>query len=266
MIRVLLTAFLTVYAAGAAVAHEYWVEPDTYVLEPGESVKANLRNGQDFKGGRLPWLDRRFVSFRIADSDGLRDLDGTNGDVPAVTLTPAEGLTVLAYHSQPDTLEFRDFEKFEDYVAYEGLDWAVAKHRADGLPDSGFRERYQRNAKALIQSGPYAGGADQATGLPFELVVDGSPYKPEVNEVSVRLFWQGSPVADWPINVFTRAQGAEASLEQVRTDAEGRAVVPFLGEVDVLLNAVWLERSADEEFAWESWWASTTFGRVGRGG
>lgn len=256
---------MPLWCSTAGLAHEYWVEPEFYVVKPGTSVKVNLRNGQDFKGSRLPWLERRFVSFRIADRDGLRDLDGTNGDVPAVTLTPAEGLTVLAYHSQPDTLEFRDFEKFEYYVRYEGLDWAVDKHRADGLPDTGFRERYQRNAKALIQAGPYRGDRDLATGMPFELVVDGSPYAPEVTEVRVGLFWQGDPVADWPINVFTRKTGEQAILSRVRTGADGHAIVPFPPDADILLNAVWLVRSEDPTFAWESWWASTTFGRVGLG-
>ena len=34
-------------------------------------------------------------------------------------------------------------------MRYEGLDWAIARHRADGLPEERFKERYTRNAKAL---------------------------------------------------------------------------------------------------------------------
>lgn len=249
--------------ARAASAHEFWIEPLRFVVEPGEPVKADLRNGQDFKGVRLPWLDHRFERFVLIDSAGTRPVTGTNGDRPAVTVTPASGLAILAYASRPDTLEFRDFAKFENYVRYEGLDWAVAAHRAAGLPETGFRERYFRNAKALVQVGPYRGGADQAAGLPFELVVEGSPYAPGVRSVPVRLLWQGAPVANWRINVFTRVgEAAEGALSHLTTDAEGRAEVPFPADADVLLNAVWLERvEGDPEFAWQSWWASLTFGR-----
>lgn len=264
MFLTLLTGVLV--AAAPLAAHEYWIEPERYHLSAGAPLLADLRNGQDFRGSRLPYIGQRIRSFRLHDSEGSREIEGVNGDRPAARLqAPAPGLVILSYHSQPDSLEFRSFESFAGYVRYEGLDWAIARHRADGLPDSGFSERYTRNAKALVQVGPHAQGADRLLGLPLELVVDGSPYAPGRDAVPVRLFRQGVPVADWPINVFTRADGGRAALSRLRTDGAGRATVAFPPGSDILLNAVWLER-AEGEFAWESWWASLTFGSSGAGG
>lgn len=252
--------------SGAAVAHEFWVEPDRYVLSSGETVKANLRVGQDFGGTRYPFLSRRFQSFEMADADGRRDLPGTEGDLPAVNVTAADGLLILGYHSNPDRLTFHDFAKFDYYVRYEGLDWALEEHRKAGLPETGFTEAYTRNAKALVQIGTTP-GADVALGLPFEIVVDGSPYAPGLTAVPVRLLRLGQPAPDWQINIFTRPDGGEVTLTHVRTDAQGRATIPFDGQVDVMLNAVWLQRpDGKSDVDWESWWASTTFGRVGREG
>lgn len=257
-------ALCLMLGAGPLRAHEFWVEPLAFVVALGETVKADLRIGQDFGGSRYPYLSRRFQDFTMASGADSEPVPGTEGDLPAVAVEPAPGLLVLAYHSEPDQLTFRDFEKFASYVAYEGLDWAVDRHRADGLPETDFRERYTRNAKALVQVGANGGGEDQMMGLPFELTVDGSPYAPGTAAVAVTLTWRGRPVADWPINVFTRTDGVVKT--QVRTDAQGRAEVPFPPASDVLLNAVYLQRTDADGFAWESWWASTTFGRVGRDG
>ncbi|MEM7439668.1 MAG: DUF4198 domain-containing protein [Pseudomonadota bacterium] len=250
--------------SSAAMSHEFWIEPEDYMIEPGQTVKANLKNGQDFKGGRLPWLDRRFDAFQVSDADGVRDLTGTNGNLPAIETEAADGLMIFAYDGRPETLTFVSFEKFANYVRYEGLDWAVAAHQDAGLPDKGFKELYRRNAKSLVQVGPFAGGADKAMGLKFELVVDGSPYAPGATEVAVILLLDGKPVADWPINVFTRTDDPKGALTMVHTGDDGRAIVPFPEGAEILLNSVWLELVEGKDYAWESWWASTTFGRPKR--
>lgn len=250
--------------ASSVAAHEFWIEPLQFVVPEGTAVKADLRVGQNFRGSTYPYLSHRFQSFEMVDSLGRHAVSGTEGNRPALTSEPAPGLVVFAYHAQPETLEYRDPELFAKYVTYEGLDWAIGAHQDAGLPLTGFSEHYTRNAKALLQIGPHDGGADRPMGLPFELVVEGSPYAPGTTRVTAQLLWQGQPVADWPVNVFTRE--GETDLEQYRTDPNGRITVPFPKDSDILMNAVWLQRTETGlKPAWESWWASTTFGRVGRG-
>ena len=265
MRTIFITFLILVTLSRTASAHEYWIDPVAFLLEPGQSVKADLRVGQDFKGSRLPFLSNQFQSFEITDASGTRPLPGTEGDRPAVNVAAPEGLVVLAYHSKSARLTFRDFDQFRGYVEYEGLGWAVQAHKDAGLPDGGFTERYTRNAKSLLQVGDDVTGQDFATGLPFELVVIGSPYGTDNHAVTVELLWQGQPVPDWRINVFTRGGAPEATLTHVTTGSNGRATIPFPDQTDILLNAVWLQRPTDGSgYAWESWWASLTFGHHGR--
>ena len=241
-------------------AHEYWVEPVDFVLNPGQEMQAYLKVGQDFNGSTYPFVAQRFKTFTITSGGRTEDYQGVSGNSPALQVqTPKAGLNVIAYHSRPDSLTFRKPDLLENYLIAEGLDRVLEQHRADGLPEVGFKEHYTRNAKALVQVGPYSGGSDQAVGMPFELVVQGSPYDGS-KRVRVQLLWRGKPVAGYPVNVFTKRGSVRKS--QVQTDAQGMAEVAFPKGAKVLLNSVWIARGDPaREPLYESWWASLTFGR-----
>ena len=241
-------------------AHEYWVEPLDFTLKPGQEMQAYLKVGQDFNGSTYPYVPQRFVSFTVTSGGKTVDYKGTAGNSPALQIAvPTPGLNVIAYHSQPDSLTFRKQDLLEKYLKAEGLEWVLEQHRADGLPEVGFKEHYTRNAKALVQVGPYAGGVDKAVGMPFELVVQGSPYDGS-RQVKVQLLWRGKPVAGYPVNVFTKRGSVKQT--RVQTDANGMADVAFPKGAQVMLNSVWIVRGdVSKEPLYESWWASLTFGR-----
>lgn len=248
--------------AGPLVAHEFWMEAKDYAPEPGQPVEVQLRVGQDFGGSEYPFVKQRFKSFTVTAGGKTQSYDGRAGDRPAYQdKEPVVGLQVLAYHSQPDTLKFTEArpDLLATYLTAEGLDFVLEKHRADGLPEIGISEKYTRNAKALVQVGRFKGGIDRAVGLPFEVVVQGSPYD-GTTSVKVQLLWQGKAMPNYPINVFTKNDGVVQT--RVQTDDRGMATVPFAAGSRVLLNSVFIKRLPEgSEHFYESWWASTTFGR-----
>lgn len=246
------------FIAGPLAAHEFWLEAENYTVD-GEAANVELRVGENFGGSEYPFVQQRFKAFTVTVGGKTIGYEGRAGDRPAYQDdAPKTGLNVLSYESQPDTLTFTKSKPdlLANYLRAEGLDFVLEKHRAEGWPEVGISEAYSRNAKALVQVGN--GGVDQATGLPFELVVQGTPYDGDTS-VSVQLLWRGKAMPNYPINVFTKKNGVKQS--RVQTNSAGMAVVAFPKGSRVLLNSVRVERlPASSEHFYESWWASTTFG------
>jgi uncharacterized GH25 family protein len=263
--RVGLGAALLLFAAPVA-AHEFWIEPEAYRVEPGGAIRADLKTGQDFKGNVFPYLRDRFVSYRLTGRNGTGDVSRYDGASPSLDVRAAQpGLNIVTYHSTPDRLIYRDWEKFTAYAEYEGLDGAVAEHRARGLPEVDFSETYIRCAKALIQAGPAtAQDRDRATGMPMELVAQENPYAGAPPEaLGVQLLWRGEPLGGVQIAIFQESGGGQVRRTRLRTDENGIASIPLAGGGRFLLNAVKLlpadPNSGDE---WQSHWASLTFAIV----
>ena len=245
-----------------ALAHEFWISPERGAIDPGELITADLKVGQRLKGESYPYLSNRFQFFTRTVGEKTRDVTGLEGDIPALS-TPAEGsgLTVIAHQTVAFRVTYDDWAVFRRYLSEEGLDAFAEDHRRRGLPESGFAERYTRTAKALVQVGPVQpGDADRFTGMPLELVAGANPYSADLENLPVRLLWQGVPLAERQITVFHDAGNtAEVTRRTVITDEEGRASVPLVGTGEYLLNAVHLEPVEDTPVVWASHWATLSF-------
>lgn len=255
-----------------AAGHEFWIAPDRWQVEAGETVRADLRVGQDMSGEIYPWLRRNVMEASLWSPAGTEAISGREGDIPALSVTPAEdGLHRLAYHSVPSYVIFDTTEKFGQYLDYEGLVGVLDRHLARGLPAEDFGEEYTRNARALVQVGPPdAAQTDAPTGMPFELVAGANPYLPDLTELPVQLLYQGQPAPDTQVALFHRpATGSapqDVTRQIFRTDAAGQVTVPLAGAGEYLLSAVRIEEVAPSETSvvvWKSDWASLTFGIVG---
>ena len=244
--------------ASEAIAHEYWIAPTDFTVQPGERIDARLLVGQMMQGTELPWLSHNFRSFRISTPRGVRDVRGTEGDLPAFSMVAEEpGLHVIAHETLPLLVTFDTLAEFREYLAYEGLGVIEELHRRRGLPETGITEAYVRSAKSLIQVGPaQPGDGDRRMGLPFELVALANPFAGG-DILPVRLLWHGQPQPNALISVFRQNGDVERSV--VFTDAAGRADIALSAGARYLLNSVHIEPADDEDHVWESTWASITF-------
>ena len=63
--RFLSTLFTCLFLARAAVAHEFWIAPEDYTVDPGAPIVADLRVGQDFEGSPQTYFPNRFARFEV---------------------------------------------------------------------------------------------------------------------------------------------------------------------------------------------------------
>lgn len=257
--------FAILSAAGPALAHEFWLEPLRFAVPEGSKVQAQIRVGQDFKGSAYSYISRDIEQFTFTLGGESRPVKGRDGDTPALSVqTEGEGLGIVSYQNTFSTLRFTEWERFTYYVEYEGLEGVIERHRERGLPQTGFKEKYKRCAKALVGIGN-AQGEDRLTGMQFEWVAEDNPYTATGDSLRVRLYLEGKPYPDHDFNVFQ--YNGEQSLTRYRTDAEGRATISLKGGGKFLLNAVHLFEGdnvineGDPEYF--SYWASLVFGTAG---
>lgn len=251
--------------ATMARAHEFWLEPLDYTLDPGQELQVEIRIGQDFKGNEYSFNPTTFYDYSLRDSAGKRPIEGRTGDMPSVQMMPQNsGLLVLNHFSTSQMLTYREAEKFTAFVTHKGMLWVLDRHHKRGLPDVGFSEGYTRFAKTLIAVGNGT-GTDAPTGMPIELVALANPYTDDLDTVPVQLIWQGAPVPNAQLDIFHKAdRNVEATLTLVQTNDSGIAQIPVTRNGDYLINAVQMTipSAADIErtgAVWHSLWASLTF-------
>lgn len=252
---------MVLLAVGKVSAHDFWIEPSSYEVKLGARVALRLRVGESFQGTRVVRSGEHISRFISAGLGGETAIDGVEGIDPAGFFQPAEpGFHVVGYFSNPTFIELQA-AKFEEYLREEGLDQIVELRRERGDSSNPGRELFSRCAKTLIRAGDSdaPSGFDRSLGFPLEIVPLTNPYAAgSAQSLSVRLSYRGAPV-EGGLVVATHRVG-ESSALQVRTDAEGGAVLE-LGRAGIwLINAVHMvPAGAGSGADWHSWWASLTF-------
>ena len=260
----LVTALAFATSAQIASAHELWIEPLEYQVQQGGQLQAFIKNGQNFDGTTLPYIDRRFRHFIVyADGRGER-VTGRNGDVPSMNMEASrEGLNVVGYQSTPAVISYANWEKFQTFIDHKDFGDVRSEHDARGLPDSGFSESYVRYSKSLIGVGSGA-GSDLRIGLETELVALTNPYTDDLSDgFKVQLFYGQDVRANEQIEVFAKAPDETVKITLVRTDNQGIATVPVVSGTAYQLDAVVLKpaegQAAADGAVYETLWANLTF-------
>ncbi|OWU84959.1 hypothetical protein ATO6_10180 [Oceanicola sp. 22II-s10i] len=252
--------------AAPASAHEFWLEAEDWTVEPGGTIRLDMRNGVEMKGPTFPWDARRVARADLVAPSGTTPYEGRIGDMPAVRIEDAQsGLNVMIFESKVTSLTYDRFELFRKFTEEKALDDALRTHLDERLPQNGLREIYTRHTKALIAVGDGA-GEDADRGLDHELVALTNPYTLAPGEpMRVRLLRDGAPVPDVRITVFRRDDADEVTVAPYQTDGEGRIAFPLEAGSDYLVDNVYLRRTTRQELLehtaiWASSWAALTFG------
>ena len=257
----LIAAF--VLAAVPASAHEFWISPQTYIIGAQDQLVADIRVGEDFKGGASAFLPSRFRRFDIVMDGTVYAVDGRIGDRPALAIdAPTDGLATVVHVTTDSLLTYREAVKFANFVNHKDFAWAIAEHAARGLPEAGFRERYSRYGKSLIAVGEGA-GADQEVGILTEIVALANPYTDDLSGgFPVKVLYEGEIRPDTQIELFEKAPDGTVNITLHRTDAAGLATLPVKAGHEYLVDSVVMravEPVIVNDPVWESLWASLTF-------
>lgn len=259
----ILVSVLLGLGTSSATAHEFWIDPQAYQIQPGDEIQANLRVGERFSGSSYPYRPSQITRFDIIAGDQVAEVVARVGDNPALSMTPpAEGLNIVVHETSDSRLTYTQFEKFEKFVAHKAFPAVIADHAARGLSKEKFVESYRRYAKSLVAVGDGA-GLDRPVGMKTEIVALQNPYTDDLSEMQVRVLLDGAPRVETQVELFEKTSEGEVKVTLYQTDAAGEARFPVSPGRSYLVDAVWAEALPNNDTeagpVWKTHWAALTF-------
>ncbi|MCB1407810.1 MAG: DUF4198 domain-containing protein [Rhodobacteraceae bacterium] len=262
-LRFLFVAHLALLSPVPSAAHEFWVDPTDFTLSVGATLEADLRVGQNFEGGAMSFIPRNFTRFEVVQGDSVTPVEGRIGDKPALRMDmTAPGLAIVLHETTNSFLSYDAWDRFVRFVEHKDFPDVLERHRARGLPDSGFTEFFSRHVKSLVAIGDGA-GQDRAFGLRTEFVALANPYTDDISAgVPVLLLLDGEPRVQVQVELWDRAPDGTVSVTLHRTDDAGQVLLPVSAGHVYMADAVAMLEIDPEEprnAVWQSLWASLTF-------
>jgi uncharacterized GH25 family protein len=266
-----LFAFLLGLSGGpSAMAHDFWVQPDYYRLQPQVETPLTLQVGHGPFRQRSPIALSRITRFEAIAPNGttidlrerLRMAEATkDGDIQF----PNSGTYVLVLETDDRAQSHLPAIRFNDYLKAEGLTPALEQRAQLHRMDADGSENYSRHAKAMVQVGPLETGlpaaVTQPVGMPLEIVLERNPYAlPPAASLPIRVIFQGRPLAGALVKLTNLDQDV-VPLEMYRTDRAGRATFTMPQQGRWLLNVIWtrpLPKARETDF--ETFFSSLSFG------
>jgi uncharacterized GH25 family protein len=217
MQRHLFSLALFVAAAGAAAAHDTWVQTNTNVVRAGDNIHIDLMLGnhgnshRDFKLASK--IDLAGCTLTILAPDGKRyDLKDRLIDTG---YTPKEGFWSARFAGGQPGL----------YIGAHTSDKVVSYAPTRSVKSA---KTFFVVSKSLDKVPPTNPGFDKPLGHPLELVPETNPVTPMGPEVpiKVQLFFKGKPLANAQVSFIPRgetlSEGLDKRYERL-TDDKGRA-------------------------------------------
>jgi uncharacterized GH25 family protein len=263
----LLFALVLAFGTSLSVsAHDYWIAPQNYQPQVGQSVAIKLFVGDHFSEDKERTLSQKmtvdFLLHNATTSPTNLIVEEQFSKTPvAQFVVDKPGTHIISMQRNWAQIEMEG-DKFHQYLEHEGLHHIIAQRKEAGEADKSASERYRRYLKSLI----VVGGKRTATwnkqlGHKLEIIPLSDPTVAKQNDtVQFRVLLDNNALP----NVQLAALGRQAEkVTDIHTTTGKNGVaslkLPHTGEW--LVRLVYLRRCSqkDVEADWESFWAALTF-------
>ena len=262
-IKFLSAAVLICWLSAAVFAHEYWFEPEKFILQPNEKTAVHLYVGDGLVKDReeRTYQAEKTTAFNLYSAGQTIDLKSsmTEGAMPIYNFSAAKAGNYLLGMERNWSYIKIEPEKFEDYLREDGMEYIIGERAKLGENAKAGRERYSRFIKSLIQ----VGGRNDKTykkkiGLKLEIVPLENPYSKKVgDDLNFQVFFDGKPLAERTVFADNRT----SQTQKMTTDKNGKVTMKIDKSGLWLVRLVNMRRCAADcgEADWESFWAAFSF-------
>ena len=237
-----------------ASAHDTWLIPNAFKIEPKTTVTLDLTSGMAFpaldvgpKRERVQSAQCRLAnrSFEITDISA-----GPQSLVFKAELREA-GVGTFWVKLPPKSIELKEAE-VQEYLDEIAAPESVRKEWAEMKKPRRWRELYTKHPKTFVRVG--APESDRSwvepIGQELEIIPEKDPTGLQVgDELPVRVLKGGAPHKDFAVNAVA---AGETKGETRKTNSEGRVVFRFDKAGQWLLRGTDVRKSTKPDTDWES--------------
>lgn len=265
-------------AVSLAAAHDFWIIPDVFTVEPGRRLVVRGQTSSLFPTSLSAVTPDRIVEARVVTGRGSTPIAGASvsGTSLMLPVSPSvSGQHVIAVKLAPRNVRETP-ESFRRYLDLEGAPEARERYEREGrLPALGgdsITRRYAKYAKTFVEVGKGPRAFSQIVGHPLEIVPLSDPASLRAGDtLRLRVVLLDQPLAGAKLHAGSiplgTALGDTASARRaasrdviVTTNGSGIASVPLtrVGRWNVrTIQIVPAARGSGAD--WDVHWATMTF-------
>ncbi len=262
-IYLVLLAVSILFAASVAIlAHDFWLVPKKFRINPGDSMTISANSGMDFPNSLNAVSPDRIDQFILVGESKKENI--TKFTVKGTSLTAnyvfqKPGTFVFAVALKPREIKLTGKE-FNEYLLHDGLPQIYELRKKEGILDKDAVEYYSKYPKTIIQVGNKIDNSPtQSIGLPIEIVPKVNPYElRKGDELEVAVLFRGKPLPDAEI-AWSHPGRGEGFAGSIKTDELGQASIPLIKAGPYVIRLTHMEWVKKPTHEWESYWTSLTF-------
>lgn len=265
-IQLLFCLFLIFVTSLSVNAHDYWIAPQNYQPQIGQSVAIKLFVGDHFSEDKERTLSQKmtvdFLLHNTTTSPTNLIVKEQFSKTPIAHLVANKpGTHVISMQRDWAQIEMEG-GKFHQYLEHEGLHHIIAQRKKAGESDKPASERYRRYLKSLIVvGGKRTSTWNKQLGHKLEIIPLSDPTVAKPNDtVEFRVLLDNKVLPNVQLAALGRQAGEVTDIHTI-TGKNGVASLKLPHTGEWLVRLVYLRRCSqkDVEADWESFWAALTF-------
>ena len=244
-------------------AHEFWLEPDRFYFTAAESVRLNVRVGENFIGESWKTITDRVVRMEHHTGKLIKDLKPVlkeNTTDPIQVQLAAEG-THLVVMETSTALNEMDGTKFTEYLEEDGLDDILYQRKKTQISGDSASELYSRHAKLILQSGSKTDDSfKKLCNLPIEIIPDKNPaLLRKGNNIAFKILFEGKPLFAAKVKVWNR-YNHRTSVQNIFSQQNGMIETHVSNPGTWMVSVVKMVPSKNPKAQYRSYWGTLVFG------
>ena len=257
-----LIIFLFFILAAPLLAHEFWLQPERFIYQPGETINLRFWVGENFEGNNWGGNHTRINSLQLY-LDGVTDdlsnqLSDEKGDSLQLALYD-EGTAMITFNSNNSFIEL-EADKFNSYLQDDGMQNVIDYRTKHHETDSAGKEAYQRSVKTIVQVGDTKNNISYTTTLPLDIIPLTNPYLlKDTGSLAVRVLFKKTPLSNQFVQVWQRT-GDSTVRQSYHTNENGEFSFTVNTTGKWMVSTVRMVRLNKDGANWQSYWGSCTWG------
>lgn len=255
---------LLLFVATSLLAHEFWLMPNKFRLNPKETFNLQLFVGEDFMGDIWANRKKRLLKLVHHTNNLQKDLTALalkSDSLPIPLKFDTEGTHLLSMESKNSFIAL-EADKFNDYLIEDGIENIYELRKQKGELNKPSKELYRRCAKTLIQVGnKFDETYKKNTQMALEIIPQKNPYQMQVgDEMIVKVLFKNKPLTNKMILAWHKTDTEKTTHQKLKTDADGMLKMKLDKAGYWMISTVHMvEVKNNTDANYQSYWRNLTF-------